>query len=175
MSSEVLPKAQLRSQSQVILHRCKMHLAQGALDREGRLVCVSGLVRFRAVVYGPHYHALGARRRFLLVQLPEEVDSAEYPTISAITRARVRNAGAEIGASTPRLDEQPTDTGFRSFSLSSSNFAVWSGAGDGAEEVAQQLDLAVDHVRDGATEASIRSRPATWCMGDTASASLSCF
>ena len=97
----------------------------------------------------------GARRRFLLVQLPEEVDSAEYPTISAITRARVRNAGAEIGASTPRLDEQPTDTGFRSFSLSSSNFAVWSGAGDGAEEVAQQLDLAVDHVRDGATEASI--------------------
>ena len=63
VSSEVLPKAQLRSQSQVIPHRCKMHLAQGALDHGGRLVCVSGLVRFRAVVYGPHYHALGVPRR----------------------------------------------------------------------------------------------------------------
>lgn len=77
----------------------------------------------------------GARRRFLLVQLPEpiEVENSEFENIAEITRARVSAAGREVASL--GLDE-PVDTGFRAFRLGPSNFRIWApqaGEGDGTD------------------------------------------
>lgn len=96
----------------------------------------------------------GGRRRFLLVQLPEPVDNEEFPTITEITRARVRAAGAELSAS-PRLATSPTDIGFRAFRLASSNFTVWDAAVSNTEALGKQLEMNVEHVALGSTQASM--------------------
>lgn len=96
----------------------------------------------------------GQSRRFALVQLPEPVDSSEYPTIAAITRQRVRAAGDALRAA-PRLGTDPVDTGFRSFRLSPSNFTIWDASATTAEAVEQQLAMSVEHVVDGASERSM--------------------
>jgi adenine-specific DNA-methyltransferase len=95
----------------------------------------------------------GERRRFILVQLPEPVDNERYPTISAITRARVRVAGEDLRRS-PKLSDRPTDAGFQSYRLAASNFTVWDSSGT-VDELERQLELSVEHVTDGATELSM--------------------
>jgi adenine-specific DNA-methyltransferase len=92
----------------------------------------------------------GERRRFLLVQLPEPIDSEQYPTISAITRQRVCAAGEELRRE-PKLEDAPLDAGFRSYKLGASNFTVWDSSAtvDGLEK---QLEMSVEHVIDGATD-----------------------
>ncbi|MFJ6297209.1 site-specific DNA-methyltransferase [Streptomyces griseoviridis] len=71
----------------------------------------------------------GGNRRHVLVQLDEAVDKDGYDTIADITRERLRRAGHQI-ASKQNPDATPTDTGFRSYHLASSNVKPWSGTPD---------------------------------------------
>lgn len=96
----------------------------------------------------------GARRRFLLVQLPESVEHVQFPTIAEITRHRVRAAGDELRAN-PRLEASAVDAGFRALRLAPSNFTVWDASVDGSPALEQQLAMNVDHVADGATQESM--------------------
>ena len=82
----------------------------------------------------------GGRRRYILVQLDEQVGKEGFDTIADIARERLRRAGAQIAAQRT-LDAQEIDTGFRSYRLASSNIRPWNGVPD-------QLDLieAVDNL-----------------------------
>lgn len=71
----------------------------------------------------------GGTRRYILVQLDEPVDKDGYGTIADITRERLRRAGQQI-ASKQSPDAAPTDTGFRSYHLASSNVKPWNGTPD---------------------------------------------
>ena len=68
----------------------------------------------------------GGNRRFILVQLPEtpaeksEAARQGYPTISAVTRERLRRAGRAV---TDSADRDDLDTSFRAFRLDASPFA----------------------------------------------------
>jgi adenine-specific DNA-methyltransferase len=71
----------------------------------------------------------GGNRRFILVQLPERTDSINYPTITDITRERVRRVIDRLNSETTEklgLDATRADRGFRAFKLDSSNFKIWS-------------------------------------------------
>jgi len=65
----------------------------------------------------------GENRKWIMVQLPEATDEeseaykAGYETIAAIARERIRRAGKKIGKG---------DIGFKSFSLSKSNYRQWN-------------------------------------------------
>lgn len=71
----------------------------------------------------------GGNRRYILVQLDEAVEKDGYDTIADITRERLRRAGQQI-ASKQSPDVAPTDTGFRSYHLASSNVKPWNGSPD---------------------------------------------
>lgn len=68
----------------------------------------------------------GGRRKFIMVQLPEETDSkseaykAGYKNICEIGKERIRRAGRKIKDESP-LTTQGLDTGFRVLKLDSSN------------------------------------------------------
>jgi adenine-specific DNA-methyltransferase len=92
-------------------------------------------------------------RPFILTQLPEPTSDAQAQgTIADVCRQRIRWAIDRHGEQ-GQLGEAG-DEGFRSYHLSSSNFAVWD-ASTGAEHLADQLELSVEHVAEGATELSI--------------------
>jgi len=108
----------------------------------------------------------GGNRKFILVQLPEPVDpespagKAGFKTIADICKERVRRV-------IRKLDEQDAgqldleggrkqDRGFRVFKLAESNFKVWDAdAAKDAESLARQLELHVDHMREGRSEQDI--------------------
>jgi len=98
-------------------------------------------------------------RKFVLVQLPEpcETESAAarigLATIAEITKERVRRVIKKLKEKdTGKLDfndEKKQDRGFRVFKLAESNVKSWHAeASQDAEELAKQLDLHVDHIRD---------------------------
>lgn len=93
-----------------------------------------------------------AKRRFILVQLPEPIDVAGAATIAALTRQRVGAASAVV---TRELQRPDASTGFRAYSLEPSQFQVWDSGSRSAEEVDAQLMMASDHLVAGATEASM--------------------
>jgi len=70
----------------------------------------------------------GGSRRFVLVQLDEEVGKNGYATIADITRERLRRAGERI-AENLTLESADIDLGFRSYHLGSSNLKPWDGTG----------------------------------------------
>lgn len=94
----------------------------------------------------------GGARRFVLVQLPEPVDEAADRTVADITRERVRRASESVGARPTALGQEPVNVGFRSYALRASNFRVWEPESSDAQAVAEQLDMAVEHVVAGARE-----------------------
>lgn len=100
--------------------------------------------------------ANGTACRYLLVQLPEPTEglSEAYPTLAAITRARMKAVAAANQQKQGALGAPPVDLGFRAFSLSASNFRVWDPSSP-ADQIEKQLDLAVDYVLPEATEESI--------------------
>ena len=81
-------------------------------------------------------------RRYILVQLDESTDIAEFSTIAAITRKRLRLAGTQY-AVTASAQGLTVDAGFRSFRLATSNLRPWDGTGE--------LDLieSIDNLVDG--------------------------
>lgn len=70
----------------------------------------------------------GGSRRYMLVQLDEEVGKDGYDTIAGITRERLRRAGQKI-AENLTLESAGIDLGFRSYHLGSSNLKPWDGTG----------------------------------------------
>lgn len=78
----------------------------------------------------------GGNRRFILVQLPEELQqkkgsaALEYSTVSAVTRERIRRAGQKVRKEyaeqiAQRSADNPLDTGFRAFTMGDSCFKSW--------------------------------------------------
>lgn len=102
----------------------------------------------------------GGNRKFILVQLPEPTGRDDYPTIADITKERVRRVIQKLNdedAGKLALDGgKKPDRGFRVFKLAESNFETWDAdhAKD-AEGLARQLELHVDHIREGRTEGDL--------------------
>ncbi|MBD9698451.1 site-specific DNA-methyltransferase [Flavimobilis sp. GY10621] len=84
----------------------------------------------------------GGRRRHILVQLDEPVESDQFDTIADITRERHRRAGKALTSESTSHSET-LDIGFRSYRLADSNLRPWDGT--------SEIDLlgAVDNLVDG--------------------------
>ena len=86
----------------------------------------------------------GGNRRFIMVQIPEKIDSQDYSNLCEIGKERIRRAGANIGAG---------DTGFRVFKLDSSNLKTWDAApidpqaGDVIGELANRMNAMIHRVK----------------------------
>ncbi|AWI58469.1 site-specific DNA-methyltransferase [Sinorhizobium fredii] len=105
---------------------------------------------------------LGKAVNFIIVQLPErtDVDSKAYKAgfraISEIGRTRLKNA-CQAMAKPTKDDELLLDDaqipvmGFRAFALQRSNFRVWTGDLGQAEDIAEQLEMHVDHLSDSSS------------------------
>jgi adenine-specific DNA-methyltransferase len=98
----------------------------------------------------------GGTRRFVLVQLPEPLPKPEkaLKTIADICKERVRRVIQKLDAEdTSKLDlkgGQKPDRGFRVFTLAESNLKPWNAeAPQDASGLAQQLELHIDHIREG--------------------------
>ena len=90
-------------------------------------------------------------RRFILVQLPEPIETPfdNISTISDMTRERIHRAGKKIKEENPLF---ASDLGFRMFKLDSSNITAWTpNSGDLAQSVLDHLD----HLNAGRTEADV--------------------
>jgi adenine-specific DNA-methyltransferase len=99
-------------------------------------------------------------RSFILVQLPEPTGREDYPTIADITKERVRRVIKKLNdEDAGKLDlegAKKQDRGLRVFKLAESNFKPWNAeAPKDAEGLAKQLELHVDHIREGRTEQDI--------------------
>ena len=81
------------------------------------------------------------RRKFIMVQLPEQVEGwAQYKTICDIGKERIRRAGTKIKDESP-LTTQNLDTGFRVFKLDDSNMNdVYYAAGDYTQDLLTMLE-----------------------------------
>lgn len=96
----------------------------------------------------------GGNRKFVLIQLPEQTNKAGYPTITHITRERVRRAINNLSKQ-PSLTDQ--DRGFKAFKLTSSNFKIWNAdtTSSQPEAIAKQLRLYADNVERERTQQDI--------------------
>jgi adenine-specific DNA-methyltransferase len=95
-------------------------------------------------------------RHFVLVQLPEPLPKLEsnLRTIADITKERIRQVikkyGTEKRGQLSLGEAVPRDQGFRVFKLAESNFKPWDAdTPKNAESLGAQLQLHVEHVRDG--------------------------
>lgn len=94
----------------------------------------------------------GGHRKFVLVQLPEPTGRGDYPTITDITKERVRRVIKELNDADEGqlpLDSQK-DRGFRVFKLAKSNFMPWDAQSPkDAVTLTRQLELHIEHIRAG--------------------------
>ena len=96
----------------------------------------------------------GGNRKFILVQLPEPTDRTDYPTISEITKERVRRVIKKLNDEDG--NEKNQDRGFRVFKLAESNFTPWDGSIDQSPEaLSRQVEMHIEHVRQGRTDQDI--------------------
>ena len=91
----------------------------------------------------------GGHRRFILVQLPEPTENPQFPTISEITKERLRRAIRKIKKENPMF---PGDLGFRVFKLDSSNIRSWD---QSPENLEQSLRAHIEHIKLDRTEDDI--------------------
>ncbi|MBK5226232.1 MAG: site-specific DNA-methyltransferase [Thermoleophilia bacterium] len=99
-------------------------------------------------------------RKFILVQLPEPTGREDYPTIAEITKERVRRVIKKVNEEdATKLDldgDNQQDRGFRVFKLDESNFKPWNAdVSHDTEALKDQLDMHVEHVRDGRSQDDI--------------------
>jgi adenine-specific DNA-methyltransferase len=97
--------------------------------------------------------ALNSDRKFILVQLPEPTGRDDFKTIAEITKERVRRVirqHEQEAEGKLNLGSLPKE-GFRVLKLATSNFNVWSAATETTtpDELAQQLELHIDHIQKG--------------------------
>ena len=110
------------------------------------------------------------RCKFIMIQLPEpcEEDSealeAGFKTISDVGKERIRRVIKKIkeeqNTKQPELfkgKKQEIDLGFKVLKLDKSNFRIWGGSDPNAseEEIAQQLEMHIDHISSTATQEDI--------------------
>lgn len=102
---------------------------------------------------------LDETRPFICVQIPEltaadsEEAKAGFKTISAIAMERLRRAGKQL---TELHTTRQGDVGFRAFQLAESNLLPWEADASGQETaLKQQLELHVNHIRDGRKDKDI--------------------
>ena len=107
----------------------------------------------------------GAARSFILVQLPEPLDTnkpeqkaaAKFcdvtgipQNIAGLSRERIRRFAKKVAAErNGQLDLNPepkSDLGFRAFKLDRSNFRLWNGAVADDAQLEAQLSLHIDHI-----------------------------
>jgi adenine-specific DNA-methyltransferase len=106
----------------------------------------------------------GGKRRYIVVQLPESLDSeekdqkvaAEYcdrlskpSNIAELTKERLRRAGKKIREENPLF---AGDFGFRVFKLASSNIRAWDPDRD---KIAETLEASIEHLKTDRTEQDI--------------------
>lgn len=114
----------------------------------------------------------GGNRKFILVQLPEFLKTPEktVKTIADLGKSRITNVIKEIEAKQkeqsqdakdmlPGMGEEISnlDLGFKVLKLDRSNFKPWDGSNPTATaaELAQQLELHIDHISPTATQEDI--------------------
>lgn len=105
-----------------------------------------------------------AGRRFILVQMPEPLDTSDNDqataieycdkigkprTIAELTKERIRRAGQKIKEENPMFSG---DTGFRVFKLDSTNIREWD---PDRENLAESLEASVDHLKSNRTDDDI--------------------
>jgi adenine-specific DNA-methyltransferase len=95
----------------------------------------------------------GGSRKWIMVQLPEEVDEKSeafksgYKTIPEISRERIRRAGDKIAAEHP---EAKVDYGFRALKIADTNYKeVYKSAGEYEQSTLLEV---VDNIKDDRTE-----------------------
>lgn len=100
----------------------------------------------------------GGDREFILVQLPEPLPKPEkeLKTLADICKVRLSGVIAQFSAEVQgKLDiasKKVKDPGFRVFKLAESNFKTWdAGKSDNVQQLEQQLEMHVDHLREGRT------------------------
>lgn len=104
------------------------------------------------------------KRRYILVQLPEQLDLENKDqkvaatfcdglrkprTIAELTKERLRRSATKVKAENPLF---AGDLGFRAFKLDSSNIRTWE---PNRDDLAQTLLEAVEHLKPGRTEADV--------------------
>ncbi len=102
----------------------------------------------------------GGNRKFILVQLPEPTGRDDLKTIADICEERVRRVIAKLNkedeGKLPLGNEANQDRGFKVFKLAPSNFKLWNGEQPkDAEQLAQQLELHIDHILPDRTQEDI--------------------
>lgn len=103
----------------------------------------------------------GGNRKFILVQLPEEITNGQFPHIAKLCKERVQRVCDNLNQrAAPQLPFESETTrverGFRLFKLDASNFKPWDGAQPEAPEgLFNQLELHVDHVLAGRSQEDI--------------------
>lgn len=90
-------------------------------------------------------------RKFILVQLPEPTNHQEYPTISEITKERVRRVIKAIEQDDGLCINQQ-DLGFKVFKLDSSNFKIWEGEIEDPSKLEEQLEMFTDNIKEDRSE-----------------------
>jgi len=105
----------------------------------------------------------GGNRKFVMIQLPENCEpksaafKAGYRTIADVCKERVRRVikklDEEDSGKLELGDGTKQDRGFRVFKLAESSFRPWdTGASRDAGELAEHLEMFVDHIREGRTD-----------------------
>jgi adenine-specific DNA-methyltransferase len=101
----------------------------------------------------------GSDRKFILIQLPELTERADFKTIADIGKERIRRVIKKIkDKKTEQLDfkGKNVDLGFKVFKLTQSNFRVWEGVVDPQKEVVEkQLEMHADHVNPKSSQEDI--------------------
>lgn len=102
----------------------------------------------------------GGNRKFILIQLPEKIDSkleafsAGYKNICEIGKERIRRAGDKIVSENKDKEKiGDLDIGFRVFKLDSSNINKWD-LKDG-EDIERKLYEMTENIKEGRTEEDI--------------------
>lgn len=93
-------------------------------------------------------------RKFILVQLPEPTGQTDCPTITDVCKERVRRIIQKLNdQGAGKLDlvgGVALDRGFRVYELAESNFTEWDARVEHeTETLEKQLELHVEHIRDG--------------------------
>jgi adenine-specific DNA-methyltransferase len=103
--------------------------------------------------------------RYVVVQLPEPTvaDSpahrAGYSNICEVARARIKSAALEISSNNQdslQLDTNyQVDVGFKVLKLDRSNFKIWDGDVQKADNLSEQLSMHVDHIAEDSSAEDI--------------------
>jgi len=97
----------------------------------------------------------GGKRKYIMVQLPEPTELAEFTTIAEIAKERIRRAARQIadekGGQLNLGGDAKLDLGFRVFKLDRSNFKIWDGETPKEGDLDRQIEMHIDHLSDASS------------------------